>query len=260
MTGGRPDLVLLHGLGSAATYWDNLVGDLGADFSVIALDLPGHGPGAVRPTPAEAVPRAMAEAVRAGLAARGVVRPHVMGLSLGGWVALEMAALGAVESVVALAPAGLWRQGARIPLAREGTLLRPWLGVLDPALPALVRLPSVKHLALRSNLFDPSRATDAQLLAAARALRQARGFGVCDRAAVENRFEGGPAVSVPTTVAFGDDDRVLAPGSSQERALLPGHAEWVRVPRCGHAVSWDRPQVALDLVRSTAARAKNPAA
>lgn len=255
MSGARADLVLVHGLGGAADYWDNLVEDLEADFRVTAVDLPGHGPGAVRPTPAEAVPRAMAAALLDQLGAAGLDRPHVVGLSLGGWVALEMAALGGAASVVALAPAGLWRQGATSPVGRRGTALRVCLRVADPLLPLLVRLPRFRRRALRSTLFDPSRASGAQVLAAARDLRRAKGFLVCDRAAVGHRFEAGAAVEVPTTVAFGDHDRVLPPESSQERSLLPAHAEWVVVPECGHSVSWDRPDVALELVRRTAARA-----
>ena len=39
----RPALVLVHGLGSAGTIWKSLLPKLTEDFSVIAVDLPGHG-------------------------------------------------------------------------------------------------------------------------------------------------------------------------------------------------------------------------
>ena len=38
----------------------------------------------------------------------GVVRPHVGGNSLGGWVALELAAQRPLASVTLISPAGLW--------------------------------------------------------------------------------------------------------------------------------------------------------
>ena len=39
----RPALVLVHGLGSAGTIWKSLIPKLTDHFSVIAVDLPGHG-------------------------------------------------------------------------------------------------------------------------------------------------------------------------------------------------------------------------
>jgi pimeloyl-ACP methyl ester carboxylesterase len=222
--------------------------------TLAAVDLPGHGPNAIRLTPAEAHPRALATAVADEVAGLGIERPHVVGHSLGGWVALEMAVLGRVASVLALAPAGLWRDGATIPLEVEATLLHHWLSLVDPVLPVLTRLPFVKQLGLRSNMLDPGRVTDEQLLAAARALAQAKSYAVCDRAAVDHRFEGREAVDVPTTVAFGDSDRILPPATSQERSLLPAHAEWVVIPRCGHAMTWDQPEQCVRLVGETADR------
>src|SRR6266481_5480264 len=46
----------------------------------------------------------------------GWTEPHVAGNSLGGWVALEIAKVGAASSVLAISPPGLWR--ARTPAAR----------------------------------------------------------------------------------------------------------------------------------------------
>jgi len=251
----RPHLVLLHGLGSAATYWDNIRPALDERYRVVAVDLPGHGPDARSLSGDEAHPKALAASVVADLEGLGVERPHAVGHSLGGWVALEMAVMGRVASVVALAPAGLWRAGANIRLERDTTLLQHWLSLIDPALPVLTRLPFVKQLGLRPNVADASRVTDRQFLDAARALAQARGYAACDQAAVEHRFEGGRAVKVPTTVAFGDVDRILPPDSSQERSLIPSHAEWVDVASCGHAMTWDQPEICVRLIEETVQRA-----
>ena len=145
------------------------------------------------------------------LGRRGIDGPaHLVGLSLGGWVVLEMAALGPgagcpAASVTAFAPAGLWRDGATIPLEREEVLLHHALAVVDPFVPLLARLRFVRQLGLRKNVAHPERATRAQFTAAARALRQARGYGACDRAACDDRFDRGGQIGrdVPVTVAFG---------------------------------------------------------
>ena len=257
MTGPpQESVVLVHGLGSSGSFWENLLPGLSARFRVETPDLPGHGPGAVRPTMAQAHPRELGAALMEQLRSAGIDRPHLVGLSLGGWVVLEMAALGYGRSVVALAPAGLWVEGQRIAAERWTSFLRHGLPVVEPTLPFLTGLPPVKKVVLHSLVRQPDRVSDDQLLAAAIALGQAKGYRTCDRAAVRNRFTGAAKLEVPTTVAFGDDDRILPPATSQNRALLPPSAGFTIVERCGHAMSWDRPDACLELIDRTATQAR----
>ena len=247
--------MLVHGLGSAASYWDNLVPLLEPRFEVHALALPGHGPQATRLTLEEAHPRQLAQALVRQLERQGVEAPHLVGLSLGGWVVLEMAALGVGASVVALAPAGLYRPGAVIPHEHKELLAHHLFDGLRSFLPALTRLGVMRQLGLRANVANVDGVTDAQLLAAAVALADARGFAACDRAAVEHHFEAAEKVTVPVTVAFGDSDHVLPAPDYQERSLAPAGTEWVVVPDCGHAMTWDQPAACLELIDRTVARA-----
>lgn len=247
--------MLVHGLGSAASYWDNIVPALEDRFEVHAPNLPGHGPGATQLSADDAHPHELARAVIAGLERDGVEAPHLVGLSLGGWVVLEMAAWGYAASVVALAPAGLYRPGAVIPVEGKEALAHHLLAGLRPFLPSLVRLGLVRQLGLRASVANAAKVTDAQLLAAAIALADARAFAVCDRAAVEHHFESADKIRVPSTVAFGDRDRVLPAPDCQERSLAPEGAEWVVVPDCGHAMTWDQPEACLELIDRTVARA-----
>ena len=39
----NPALVLVHGLGSAGNIWNSLLPELLENFTVYAIDLPGHG-------------------------------------------------------------------------------------------------------------------------------------------------------------------------------------------------------------------------
>ena len=108
----NPALVLVHGLGSAGNIWKTLVPQLIESFTVYAIDLPGHGDAPLSHDE-EMDPRSLAQAIVDYMVSdMGVERMHVAGNSLGGWIALEMAAVAPdnVVSVTALAPAGLWHE------------------------------------------------------------------------------------------------------------------------------------------------------
>jgi pimeloyl-ACP methyl ester carboxylesterase len=107
--GEGQSLVLIHGMGSAATAWKPIIPTLAKQFSVVTIDLPGHGRTPYSPSQKMA-PTSLAELVLKNLKSIGVENFHLVGNSLGGWVTLEIAALNpnAVKSITALAPAGLW--------------------------------------------------------------------------------------------------------------------------------------------------------
>jgi len=87
--GSGPPLVLLHCLCVDHHFWD-FAAELGRDFSLLRYDLPGHG--------ASAVPRAaygiaeLSTQLADLLAAHGIARAHVAGISLGGLIAQHFAA------------------------------------------------------------------------------------------------------------------------------------------------------------------------
>jgi 3-oxoadipate enol-lactonase len=84
---GSP-VLLLHGLGSSAEDWMFQIPPLSGAHRVIAVDLPGHG----RTPPLPGWPRIVdyAEPVAAGLQDLDVASAHVVGLSLGGAVAMQL--------------------------------------------------------------------------------------------------------------------------------------------------------------------------
>jgi pimeloyl-ACP methyl ester carboxylesterase len=216
MSGADPrPIVLIHGLGSASSFWDNVLGEF-PGRQVITLDLPGHGPGAGRLSAAEAHPRALAEALAAQLEGDGVEQPHLVGLSLGGWVVLELGALGVAASVTALAPAGLWTPGKRIKREWLEGLSRHGLVPFRPLFPLIAHSGLIRHLGLRNNAAHPERVSAEQFAAAALALSQAQGYEVCDRAAVTNTFEGKDDIGFsPRATARSGRSRPSTPNGSR---------------------------------------------
>ena len=89
--GSGPPLVLVHGLGSSAMVdWGRLIAPLGRRYHVYALDLPGFGR-SERPKDADYSIPMQVEAVRSFMAAAGVSRARVAGISMGGWIVARLA-------------------------------------------------------------------------------------------------------------------------------------------------------------------------
>ncbi|MEM1233598.1 MAG: alpha/beta fold hydrolase [Pseudomonadota bacterium] len=82
-------LVLVHGFLGSAAQWDGLAGELGQERAVIALDLPGFGANAHLPP--ETRIEGFADWVIATLRERDVARYHLLGHSMGGMIAQEIA-------------------------------------------------------------------------------------------------------------------------------------------------------------------------
>lgn len=90
-TSEKPALVLVHGLGSAGTIWKSLYEELQDHFHIYPLDLPGHGEAALQDEPLD--PRSLADAIAMMMESEHrITEFHVAGNSLGGWIALELAA------------------------------------------------------------------------------------------------------------------------------------------------------------------------
>ncbi len=87
--GEGPALVLIHGLGSSARDWAPQIQAFAPDHSVIAVDLYGHGRSTEMPPHCRM--HDFAGQVAAVLKKEAVAQAHLVGISLGGAVALQLA-------------------------------------------------------------------------------------------------------------------------------------------------------------------------
>jgi 3-oxoadipate enol-lactonase len=85
---GQP-LVFIHGLGSSTRDWEFQVPEFSGAYQVITYDLRGHGQSDKAPGP-YSIPL-FASDIASLLKALGVKSAHVVGISLGGCVALQLA-------------------------------------------------------------------------------------------------------------------------------------------------------------------------
>lgn len=254
---GEP-LVLLHGFMSTWRQWRPVLADLVPFFEVIAPTLAGHFGGPPYEERANTV-AAGGDSTERLLDALGVGRAHLVGNSLGGTLALELAKRGRALSVVALAPGGGWEhdsgEGQRLArlFARQHRLARGF----EPIVPTVIRHPLLRRLALRDVMYRGELVPPADTLEMMRAALACAVFPRVLDALLNGRgrLEGLDEIAAPTLVAWPRHDRMLpmAEHARRFRHEIPG-VEFRVLEGVGHVPSWDDPQLVADVVREFVTR------
>ncbi|RLU81180.1 alpha/beta hydrolase [Streptomyces griseocarneus] len=251
--GGGEPVVLLHGIGHHLQVWDPVTGILAAERDVINVDLPGFGhspalPDGVRYDLAGVIP-----VLGALFEALGVDRPHVVGNSLGGLLALQLGQAKLVRSVTAFSPAGFWNKPeglyafALLSAMRRGALLMP------PRVVAGLARTAAGRAALVGSIYSrPGRRSPDAVIAETRAMREATGFDEVLAAGQGVRFTD-DVPDVPVTIGWGSADRLLIPRQGiRAKNTIPA-ARLLRLTGCGHVPMSDDPalvaRVILDATR-----------
>ena len=93
----------------------------------------------------------------------------------------------------------------------------------------------------------------AEAVGALHALAGSSAFDECLEVNTRQQFRGGEEIQVPTTVAWGERDRLLIPRQARRAArAIPG-ARHVTLRGCGHVPTWDAPdQVARVVLEASA--------
>lgn len=253
----RPALVLIHGLGSAATIWKSLTPHLISHFKVFAVDLPGHGVASINEN--ERVdPKSLAVAIIDDLEkSHGISESHVAGNSLGGWIALEMGAASPdkIKSITALAPAGLWKSGptGTLPPSIDSRILAKisqYFMRIAYHLPFLKALgyKKITHL-WRELSFESCR--DSVL-----AMAKSKGYFPLWRGLKGRSFDSVIRNDVAVSIIFGDADLTLPPDFAQDKNVAPQHSEWIEVDNCAHVIMWNYPDLTVELIQKNSEKAE----
>jgi pimeloyl-ACP methyl ester carboxylesterase len=234
LSGCGGPLVLISGLGGKGTSWRPFLQIAQRHWAVLTLDNRGAGEAPSIEGPISI--RDMARDVLRVLDCAGLRRVPVVGRSMGGMIAQELALLAPerVERLVLASTTG----GVDAPLRR--VFLR-WAARAAAGVPARERhLDTMRWCLGRASLRDPAVVgpyLDAKL-ASDRPQDYAAQARACAR---HDALERLGAVRAPTLVIGGAEDRLMPPAHSEALAkAIPG-AQLCLIPRAGHLTYLEAP-------------------
>ncbi|WP_438672258.1 alpha/beta fold hydrolase [Solihabitans fulvus] len=254
-----PTAVYVHGLGGSATNWTDLAAQLANTVNGVAVDLPGFGRSEPLPD-YDFTLDSHAEVVIALVTALGVGPVHLFGNSLGGAVAMKVAASrpDLVRTVTLVSPAvpdlrpSLNRMSdPRVPLAMlpiVGASVRRQLAAMGPRERA--------EQMLRLCFAEPTRVPEHRIEEAAREYSE-RGTQPWAGPALGRSTLGlvrawlvprsrslwtiAPQITMPALVVWGTQDRLVSVRKAPRTAQLLPRGRLLVLARTGHCAQIERP-------------------
>ena len=236
--GQGPAILLIHGLGSSWLTWQlNIQPLVQAGYTVIALDLPGHGDSG-KPADLDYHPAAAAELVHGFLHALDIPRAHLVGNSGGGLVAglVALAHPEMVDRLVLVSAGGLGREVSwplrlvSLPLAGELVYRLGLIDIYDIPKSIFYRPP-----AFLDQVWPEIQRTNGRSGARRTALRAIRSsidlFGQKPERLILNRLND---LKAPLMTIWGEQDQIIPVSHAQAlREILPDSLVYT-IPECGH--------------------------
>ena len=249
MASDMPPLVLLHPILLSERIWHDVVPFLSSHHQVYNHTLLGHRGG----RPIQRHPTTIVDVIDAAehyLDDHRLERPHLVGNSAGGFVAIELARRGRATTVCALSPAGFWstEDGSWDRAANRARRVAAMCRLIRSVAPLTLRSATVRRLALRS--INIARRADQ--VAAARAVEAVEDTVACT-VTVDEVFstdDGQIAplnpLPCPITLAWSEKDSLLpvATYGKIARERLP-QATFNVLPDVGHVPMFDDPELVV---------------
>jgi magnesium chelatase accessory protein len=247
-TGSGPTMLLVHGTGASTHSWRDLIPILGRHYSVLAMDLPGHGFSDQVSAAGRSI-EGMSKNVHALLRELDFKPRYCVGHSAGAVIACRMALDGHIEprDIVSL-------NGAFLPLRGAASLMfTPIARLLAGS--SLVPQLLARHADNRANVARVLANTGSRLDAAGITLYQrlvrnpnhiagALGMmGQWDLHAFERDL---PRLKTRLVLIVGGNDKTVPPEQALTIARRVASAEVVRLPNLGHLAHEEEPLLVAD--------------
>ncbi len=248
--GDGPPLVALHGITDTWRTWELVLPALEREHEVLAPTLAGHAGGP--PIEGEVTDAVIADAVERAMDEAGWETAHIVGNSLGGYVAFQLAARGRATSVVALAPAGGWAEGddSYLETLQYFEMAQELLKTAGAYADQIASTPEGRRRATEF-IAVAYEHIPADLIA-----HQIRGAAECPAIAdliAYVRREGWsvatPEAECPVRIVWGTEDRILPlpAAAAGYREAFP-QADWIELDGVGHCPQLDVPAETAELI------------
>ncbi len=237
-TGGSgPPIMFSHGLLWSTRMFDAQVATLRSRYRCISWDHRGQGQSDVPKLRAISIEDCYADAV-ALIEQLGVAPVHIVGLSMGGFVALRLAARrpDLVRSCVLLETSAEAEPAENVPKYRTLNRMAKWFGlriVANKVMPIMFGT---------TFLSDPARSVERDVWRE-RLSRNRRDIwravnGVIEREAIMPELGH---ITAPTLIMVGDEDVATVPLKSERIHAAIRGSKLVRIPHAGHSSSIEQP-------------------
>lgn len=244
-------MVCLHGFMDTWRTWELVLGALERRHHVLAPTLAGHAGGP--PLDAAAGQAGIVDAVERAMDDAGFDAAHLVGNSLGGYLALRLAQRGRADSVVALAPAGGWVLGDAA-LPQTLALFTEWQAAfqaLAPHVDAVVRTAEGRRRATAALTTRFEHIPPALVAHIVNATAFCPGTqALIDTALREGYHVDAAQIACPVRIVWGTADALLpwpSTAARYRRDWLP-HADWVELDGVGHCPQLDVPLETAQLI------------
>lgn len=229
MSAEKRTLVFVHGSGDSAQVWEPLIARL-PEVESVALDLPGHGALVGQSGGPETTVRDYAVFVRDEIMRRDLTQPTLVGHSLGGAIALQVA----LEWPALVSRLALIGSGARLRVApaflAEARDAGPY------GVPAVTRMAFAPEHAAQADVYQAQRAPTAP-----GALF--RDLAACDHFDVLAEVE---RITQPTLLVVGAEDRMTPPKYAEYLHARLRESVLVVIADAGHYAQIEQPQAVAD--------------
>ncbi len=250
--GEGPPVLLIMGLSFTLEMWFRILPHISKRYRTITLDNRGIGRSGIPRGPYSI--RTLATDAVAVLDAAGIPAAHVVGASMGGMIAQELA-LSFPDRVLSLALGCTSYSGlfSKWPNFRRGPNGIAWLKA-----DRLERERSVRHLLYANATSDLLIEEDIQVRCRAAwtmggVLSQLSGI------LLWNSYSRLPNIKVPTLVVHGEEDHLLPPENGRIVASRIPHARFILLPNAGHMLTTDQTVATLQHLLRFLAEVSDPA-